>query len=758
MFCAIYLLIAACFSDKGPLTIEKNMEFEQIKTLIPSPDGKKFSFSSTEWNSATNEITQHCYLQKIEDQNPETIAEFELLKPSQYIWSPDSKSFLFTTSNDGSKSVRLYDIAKKTETVLVTYPLPISSLHWSKKGNVFAFTASVYPEMTMTQTRDFDNQKAPYKSDAIAFDSEPLYKNDRFTDGKVTHLFFVRVKQTAPAEGEVHYDFSAAPVDVCSEFNGDVDDGFAISPNEDLICYSMAPKEQAQRSIRKHLYLYHIAEKENKEGEEEKEGTNMCLTMGESGMKHTPNFSSTGRFLSYLSTSSDADEGEYPLVAVVDLFTREKKEYLPTMEYKIETLEWSAYHRNWLVFTAYREGRKYASIIDADDGTIKISLPFFSVSQPHFVGNDQLIYLKSSSSHPNDVYSCSVSSLKEKQLTDINKQKIEDVYPVIHDMLDLTVKGKNNEEFHFWYIPPENADLTQPQSIPLLIIANKHPHSCWADEFSAFQSPHPFSQKGIAVALPNYHGSESYGRKFRSSVISSWSETAPFDVLKVREYLITAYEYINPEKTAILGCSYGGYVANVFQSQVKKEKNPFNVILTRSCVWDLTGFYYYSDNQLFLSSEFEGKNPYEAREVFDKQSPCRMEGKGKWNTPQLISCGVKDKQYPVGESVNCFTSLQKVGCKSRLLLFEEEGNAFDGLYGDVVEEFNQQVKWMNECFEKEVLEETMEKKRKAEEEFLREKEMEQEEKRKKGEEEKEKKEKNNEGNTNNIRTDKHIDL
>jgi dipeptidyl aminopeptidase/acylaminoacyl peptidase len=71
-----------------------------------------------------------------------------------------------------------------------------------------------------------------------------------------------------------------------------------------------------------------------------------------------------------------------------------------------------------------------------------------------------------------------------------------------------------------------------------------------------------FHSRGYAVLQPNFRGSAGYGDKFQTAGYQQWGLTAQNDVIDGLDWMI-AQGYTDPQRTCIVGASYGGYVANV---------------------------------------------------------------------------------------------------------------------------------------------------------------------------------------------------
>src|SRR2546423_11611265 len=58
----------------------------------------------------------------------------------------------------------------------------------------------------------------------------------------------------------------------------------------------------------------------------------------------------------------------------------------------------------------------------------------------------------------------------------------------------------------------------------------------------------------------NFHGSTSYGQKFTDSISGDWGGKPYVDLMKGLDYVDKTYPFIDKNREAALGASYGGYM------------------------------------------------------------------------------------------------------------------------------------------------------------------------------------------------------
>ena len=70
------------------------------------------------------------------------------------------------------------------------------------------------------------------------------------------------------------------------------------------------------------------------------------------------------------------------------------------------------------------------------------------------------------------------------------------------------------------------------------------------------------ARDGYVVVMINFHGSTGYGQKFTDSISGDWGGKPYVDLMKGLDYVEKTYPFINKNREAALGASYGGYMAN----------------------------------------------------------------------------------------------------------------------------------------------------------------------------------------------------
>jgi len=132
---------------------------------------------------------------------------------------------------------------------------------------------------------------------------------------------------------------------------------------------------------------------------------------------------------------------------------------------------------------------------------------------------------------------------------------------------------------------------------------------------------------------------------------------------------LAKYPFIDGNKMAAAGGSYGGYMADWIATHTDR----FKAIVSHAGVYDLTSAYA-TEELWFNEHDFQG-TPWSNPEGYRKWSPTSYAGAlGKYKTPTLVVAGEMDYRVPYTQSLEFFSALQRQGVPSKLVVFPDEGH------------------------------------------------------------------------------------
>jgi dipeptidyl aminopeptidase/acylaminoacyl peptidase len=214
-----------------------------------------------------------------------------------------------------------------------------------------------------------------------------------------------------------------------------------------------------------------------------------------------------------------------------------------------------------------------------------------------------------------------------------------------------------------WLVLPEGTSESSPA--PLLLWVHGGPLGSW----NAWQwrwNPWLMAARGYALLLPDPALSTGYGLDFVARGWGEWGD-APFTDLMAITDAAVARADIDEDRTAAMGGSFGGYMANWIAGHTSR----FRAIVTHASLWALDQFGPTTDAAYYwlreMTAEMTARNsPHTAADAI--------------STPMLVIHGDKDYRVPVGEALRLWWDLvsrhdgDPEGLPHRFLYYPDENH------------------------------------------------------------------------------------
>ncbi|QOR70456.1 S9 family peptidase [Ruania alkalisoli] len=191
-----------------------------------------------------------------------------------------------------------------------------------------------------------------------------------------------------------------------------------------------------------------------------------------------------------------------------------------------------------------------------------------------------------------------------------------------------------------WLALPDGASADEPA--PLLLWIHGGPLGSW-NAWSWRWCPWLLVAQGYAVLLPDPALSTGYGQDFIQRGWGAWGQ-APFTDLMAATDAAEALPEIDQTRTAAMGGSFGGYMAN----WVAGHTDRFDAIVTHASLWGLDAFGGTTDAAFYWTREM-------TPEMAEQNSPHRAVAEIR--TPMLVIHGDKDYRVPIGEGLRLWYDL-----------------------------------------------------------------------------------------------------
>ena len=203
--------------------------------------------------------------------------------------------------------------------------------------------------------------------------------------------------------------------------------------------------------------------------------------------------------------------------------------------------------------------------------------------------------------------------------------------------------------------------------LPLIALIHGGPTGAWEDTVEVWGQL--LASRGYAIFYPNIRGSIGYGQKFIEINRGDWGGGDFKDVMAGVDDLITR-GLADPDKLAIGGWSYGGYMAEWAITQTTR----FKAAVCGAGLSNLISEYGTEEHPSY--DEWFYGLPYEPEKIagFLNSSPFVHLKNAK--TPTLILQGEADTVDPVGQSLELYRGLKRYGVDTELVLYPREPHGF----------------------------------------------------------------------------------
>ncbi|WP_125130298.1 alpha/beta fold hydrolase [Microbacterium sp. 10M-3C3] len=209
-------------------------------------------------------------------------------------------------------------------------------------------------------------------------------------------------------------------------------------------------------------------------------------------------------------------------------------------------------------------------------------------------------------------------------------------------MVEVDTTAEDGSRVRAWLLLPAGAEAEHPA--PLLLWIHGGPLNSW-NAWSWRWNPQLAVARGHAVLLPDPALSTGYGLDFIARGWNSWGGKPYTDLLSITDAVV-ARDDIDETRTAAMGGSFGGYMAN----WVAGHTDRFRAIVTHASLWAMDQFAGTTDHSPYWQSIF---TPEAALE----NSPHRFVRDIR--TPMLVIHGDRDYRVPIGEGLRLWSELNE---------------------------------------------------------------------------------------------------
>jgi dipeptidyl aminopeptidase/acylaminoacyl peptidase len=232
-------------------------------------------------------------------------------------------------------------------------------------------------------------------------------------------------------------------------------------------------------------------------------------------------------------------------------------------------------------------------------------------------------------------------------------------------LTEITAEADDGHPIRAWLVLPDKPETAaDPGKAPMLLWVHGGPMSSW-NSWSWRWNPWLMAARGYAVLLPDPALSTGYGQDFVQRGYHSWGDRPFRDIMASTDKAVQRPD-IDETRTAMMGGSYGGYMANWIAGHTDR----FKAIVSHAGLWTLDNMFGTTDMPQFWRPQFG--DPLTHPQMYEENSPHRHIE--RITTPILLIHGDKDYRVPFGEALRLWWDLKRHENEAKFLYFPNENH------------------------------------------------------------------------------------
>ena len=196
---------------------------------------------------------------------------------------------------------------------------------------------------------------------------------------------------------------------------------------------------------------------------------------------------------------------------------------------------------------------------------------------------------------------------------------------------------------------------------------------------------HVYAAHGYVVLVVIPRGSSGFGQEYGAHHVNTAGEGVADDIIDAVKAFTASHSWVDGNKIGCIGASYGGFMTQYLQTKT----DIFATGISHAGISDHTsywgeGYWGYSYSEVCMADSY----PWTRKDLFVERSP--LYNAHKIHTPLLFLHGDADTNVPVGESIQMYTALKRLGRETAFVAVRGANHQ--------VTEFNKRKQWQETIF------------------------------------------------------------
>ncbi len=649
---ALASMITMSAQTAQPFTAQELVRLERVSDPQASPDGRLVAYVLRSTDYEANKGIQQLWLLDLDNGNHRALTSGGSSNHSPR-WSADGRALYFLSARSGSTQVWRLTLAGGEAQAVTELPLEVGAFVLSPDNRRIAVSMEVFADCNdLACSKSRLDQLAARKNTGVVHEKLFMRHWDTWKNGTRAQLFTLTLGKNGKASAPIHVS-KGIDGDIPSKPFGD-DSEFTFSPDGKTLVFTarIAGTTEAWST---NLDLWSVPA--------DGSGKPLNLTADNAAVDTQPVFSPDGRYLAWRAMKRPVFEADRYALMLRELRSGKTREVAPDWDRSADGLLFSADGKT--IYTHADDlGQHRLFAVDVASGQVRALTGDGNAATPS-LGAKALIYVHDSLDAPGDLYRLGLENgATPQRLTEHNAERLETVRFGAHEQFSF--KGWNDETVYGYVVKPWN--YSKGKKYPVAFIIHGGPQGSMGNHWHYRWNPQTYAGLGYAVVFIDFHGSTGYGQAFTDAITGDWGGKPLLDLQLGWAHALETYDFLDGQRAAALGASYGGYMINWIAGN---WPDAFQALVNHDGIFDNRSMYYTTEELWFDEWEHSGSY-FDVPQNYEKHNPANHVK--QWKTPMLVIHGEKDYRVPPEQGIATFTALQRRGIPSQFLLFPDENH------------------------------------------------------------------------------------